>query len=184
MQSIFLSLLFLSMLRFFAPSSQHWTQTTTETIWHEKYKNCDKGYSVILPKGVIAHGDLPTSPNHGFLVSASDPDTRAEVSLKAQRLVGVYDFYDAADYGSARGYLETELKRAGPVKILETRDTSFRGLPGVHIHYGQGVGDSAVETEELILLRGHPTNSDPIFYVIWMRTTGSRRLSHPRCTAR
>ncbi|MGC2530986.1 MAG: hypothetical protein WA639_24840 [Candidatus Acidiferrum sp.] len=170
MQSIFLSLLFLSVFRFFAPSLQYWTQTETETIWHEKYKNCDMGYSVILPKGVIAHDDLPPNPNHGFLVSAGDPDTRAEVSLEAQRLVGVYDFYDAMDYGSARAYLKAELKRAGPVEILETRDARLRGLPAVQIHYRKGVGDSAVETEEMIVFRGHPRNSSPTFYVIWPRT--------------
>jgi hypothetical protein len=173
MQSIILSLLFLSIFGFTNQSPPHWTQTASETIWHEKYTNCDKGYSVILPKGVIAHGDLPSSPNHGFLVSAGDPDTRAEVSLKAQRLVGVYDSYDAADYGSARAYLKAELKRAEPVEALENRDTKFRGLLAAFIHYRKGVGSSAVETAEMILFRGQPRNSSPIFYVVWLRTSSS-----------
>lgn len=170
MRSIFVSLLFLSMSRFFTQSSQQWTQTETESIWRENYTNCDKGYTVSLPKGIIAHGDLPPSPNHGFLVSASDPDTRAEVSLKAQRLVGVYDFYDAMDYGSARAYLKAELKHAEPAEILESRDTKFRGLPAAFIHYRKGIGSSAVEIEEMILFRGQPRNSSPIFYVIWLHT--------------
>ena len=173
MQSIFLSLLFLSVFRFFAPTSQHWTQTATEAIWHEKYKNCDKGYSVILPKGVIAHGDLPPNPNHGFPVSASDPDTRAEVSLRAQRLVGVYDSYDAMDFGSAQSYLKAELEHIGPVEVLESRDTNFRGLPLSYIHYRKGTGGSAIETEETIVYRSHPKNSSPTFYIIWLRTPRS-----------
>jgi hypothetical protein len=173
MRLVFLSLLFLSSSQFFATFRQHWTQTATETIWHEKYTNCDKGYAVSLPEGVIAHGGLPPSSNHGFLVSAKTPGTDAEVTLEAQRLVGVYDSYDAMEYGSARAYLKAELKQAGPVEILDIRDTKFRRLPAIHMHYRKGVGDSAVETEELILFRGHPSNSSPTFYVIWLRTPSS-----------
>lgn len=173
MRPIFLNLLLLSVFRFFASSSQHLTQTAKETIWHEKYTNCDKGYSIILPKGVVAHSGFPPSPNHGFLVSASAPDTVAEVTLEARRLVGVYDSYDAMDYGSARAYLKAELKNAGSVEILASHDTKIRGLPAVHIHYRKGVGDSAVDTEELLLFRSHPRNSGPIFYVIWLRTSST-----------
>jgi hypothetical protein len=43
-------LLFLSSFQFFASFPQHWTQAATETIWHEKYTNCDMGYAVTLPK--------------------------------------------------------------------------------------------------------------------------------------
>lgn len=170
MQQMVVGLFLLSLFQFFASSPQHWAQTAKETIWREKYTNCDKGYSVSLPKGLLAHGELPPSSNHGFLVSAKAPDTVAEVTLETQRLVGVYDSYDAMGYGSARSYLKAELAHAGPVDILEIRDIKFRGLPTASVRYREGVGAGAVEAAEIIIFRGHPENSGPIFYVIWLRT--------------
>jgi len=170
MQLMAVGLFLLSLFQFFASSQQHWTRTAKETIWHEKYTNCDKGYSVSLPKGLLAHGELPPSSNHGFLVSAKAPDTVAEVTLETQRLVGVYDSYDSMGYGSARAYLKAELAHAGPVEILESRDTKFRELPAAYARYRRGSGVGAVETAEVIIFRSHPENSGPIFYVIWLRT--------------
>jgi hypothetical protein len=82
---------------------RHWTETPKETIWRSPYTNCDMGYAVDLPKGVVAHASLPPSPNHGFLISASVPGTTAEVTLEdQQRILDVYDQYDATELGSAR----------------------------------------------------------------------------------
>jgi hypothetical protein len=173
MQAAILSLIFLSVFRFFLSFPQHWTQTPDETIWREKYTNCDKAYTVSLPKGVVAHGGLPPNPNHGFLVSAKAPDTTAEVTLKAERLVGVYDTYDAMEYGSAQAYLSRELKQAGLVEVLAQNETKFLGLPAAYLHLRKKTGDVAVETEEIIVFRRHPKNLSSIFYVIWLSTPSS-----------
>jgi len=163
MRASILILLLLSGFRCFSSFQQHWKQTPDETIWRERYTNCDKGYAVSLPKGVVAHGGLPPSPNHGILVSADAPGTEAEVTLEAERVVGVYDTYDAMEYGSAQAYLRSELKEAGPIEILAKSDTRFRELPAAYVHYRKKTGDVAIETEELILYRGRPKNSGPIF---------------------
>ena len=76
---------------------QQWTLTTDETIWRGRYRNGTRCYAVELPPGVVAHSSLPPSPNHGFLVSGLAPETTTAVSLDADRLVGVYDSYDAAE---------------------------------------------------------------------------------------
>src|SRR5260370_2096669 len=173
MRASILSLLSLPLFRFFVLVSQHWTQTPDETIWREKYTNCDKGYAVSLPKGVVAHDGLPPSPNHGFLVSAKSPDTVAVVTLDAERLVGVYDTYDALEYGSAQAYLKAELKQAGSVEVLEKNKMDFDGLPAVSVHYRKQTSDSALETQQIVVFRNHPKNLGSLFYVIWMRSPSS-----------
>jgi hypothetical protein len=76
----------------------HWTETPKETIWRSRFTNCDMGFAVDLPKGVVAHASLPPDPNDGFLISASDPGTTAEVTLEdqPQRILDVYNEYGLA----------------------------------------------------------------------------------------
>jgi hypothetical protein len=149
---------------------RHWTQTADETIWHVKYTNCDKGYAVELPTGVVAHGSLPPSPNHGFLISALAPETTSEVTLDADRLVGVYATYGAAEYGSARGYLKQELEWEGPIEVVANYDTKFQGQPAAYAHFRKTKGETTLETEEVIVYR-RSKSVGPIFYVLWLRST-------------
>jgi hypothetical protein len=149
---------------------RHWKQTGDETIWHSKYMNCDKAYAVELPPGVVAHGELPPNPNHGFLISALAPETTSEVTLDVDRLVGVYATYDAAEYGSARGYLKQKLEREEPVEILANYDLKFQGHPAAYAHFRKAKGGTTLETEEVIVYR-RSKSVGPIFYVLWLRST-------------
>ena len=164
---IFISLLFVGLS--FPVLAQHWTQTDNETIWRGRYKNCDKGYSVSLPSGVIAHGSHAPSPNHGILFSASAPETTTEVTLETERVVGVYDSYDVAEYGNPQAYLKQILDREGPVEVLASQDTKFHGFPAAYVRFRRTEGDTKVETEEIVAYR-RSKNIEPIFYVIWMRS--------------
>jgi hypothetical protein len=96
----------------------------------------------------------------------------AEVTLTAERLVGVYDTNDASEFGSADAYLKFELEHthAGPASIVEKRDAQFRGLPAAFAHYRTTIGGTIVENEKLIVYSSHSKNIGPIFYVIWLRT--------------
>jgi hypothetical protein len=118
---------------------KHWTETSQETIWRGRYKNCDHGYLVNLPPGVVGHDSLPPSPNHGFLVSAANPDITTEITLEQERLIDVYDSNVAAEIGSARAYVEQyDLKpseKFGMIDGIEEEDTKFRGWPAVHVHF-------------------------------------------------
>jgi hypothetical protein len=151
----------------------HWTETSNETLWRGRYKNCDHGYEAILPDGVVAHDSLPPSPNHGFLVSAEAPGATAEVTLESPRLIDVYDSSDSSELGSARAYLEQYLEQNA--KVVQTRDLTFKGLPAVFVHYRVKREAVVVETEELIVYRAHAKNIGPIFYVIMLKTPAKHR---------
>jgi hypothetical protein len=131
----------------------HWHETPDETIWRGRYTNCDKGWAVDLPPGVVAHDSLPPTPNHGFLISTVNPGTTSKVSLDDQRIIDIYDEYDAMELGSARGYLDWELKNTADKKALEVRETVLQGLRGVQARYQVKAGDSAQLMESLIFLR-------------------------------
>jgi len=67
------------------PQGKHWAETPDETIWRAKiYGNCDHGYFVNLPPGVIGHGSRSPSPNHGIAISAKNPSTTTQVTLRQQ----------------------------------------------------------------------------------------------------
>ena len=153
---------------------KHWTETSNELIWRGRYKNCDHGYLVNLPPGVVGHGSHPPSPNHGILISAKNPSITAEVTLEEPRLVDVYDSNDAEELGSARAYLkEYELKSAKAtekITILEQRDTKFRGSSAVYVHVRETKKLSTFEVEELVVYRT-PKEIGPVFNVVLLRTT-------------
>jgi hypothetical protein len=156
-----------------ASPGRHWEETANETIWRGRYRNCDHGYEVYLPKDGVGHGSLPPAPNHGILISAADPGITAEVTLEDDRLIEVYDSNDAMELGSARAELDWEFdqerKKSETLELVEKHDTGFHGLPAAYARYRTGKGGSAVETEELVAYR---TSKEigPIFYVILLRT--------------
>src|SRR6266850_5617694 len=156
------------------PQGKHWTETPDETIWRERYGNCDHGYFVNLPPGVIGHGSHSPSPNHGILISAKDPARTTEVTLGEPRLVGVYDSSDAAGLGSPQAYVKRyalgrELMSEG-FAILERRDTKFRGSTAVYVHFRNATKHSTSEGEELVVYRA-PKGIGPSFYIVMLRTT-------------
>ena len=146
---------------------KHWAITPNETIWRDRYTNCDKGYAVDLPAGVVAHASLPPNPNHGFLISASDPGTTLEVILENRRIVDVYDEYDSMEVGSARAYLGFVLKQIPIKTILQIREIMFQGLRAVEARYRVKANDSTELKEELIIYR----KSGNLIYVLMLRTT-------------
>jgi hypothetical protein len=149
-------------------------ETADETIWRARYGNCDHGYFVNLPEGVIGHGSHSPSPNHGILISAKDPTRATEVTLEESRLVGVYDSSDAAGLGSPQAYIEQhELKpenASEKITILERRDTKFRGSTAVYVHLRRATDHSTSEVEQLVVYRT-TKGIGPSFYVVMLRTT-------------
>lgn len=144
---------------------RHWAETETETIWRGRYKNCDYGYAVVLPEGVVAHNNLPPSPNHGFLVSAREPGTTAQVTWAEPRIISVSNDYDAGDAGSARAYLNQ--RRDKNEEVVETKNLTFKGLPAAYGHYRIKQGKGTVEKIKLVLYR---RGSDAILYEINLTT--------------
>jgi hypothetical protein len=157
-------------------------ETPGETIWRGRYRNCDKGYLVILPLGVVGHASLPPSPNHWFLISATNSSVTSEVTVKDPRVIDVYDAFDASDFGSARAYVqEDELKPSEgseKITVLEESDTRFRRWPAVHVHFRKTIKTSTSEIEELVIYRDQK-EIGPIFNVVMLRTT-PEYYSHDR----
>jgi hypothetical protein len=145
---------------------RHWAETPNETIWRTLYTNCDKGYAVDLPAGIVAHASHPPSPNHGFLISASNPGTTAEVTYEDPRVIGVFDEYDAAELGSARAYLDLELKSVPKKNVLQIQNTVFQGLRGVHARYRVNAKETVHLNESLIVFR-----KDGLVYHLILQTT-------------
>jgi len=164
----------MSLTLFAGAQARHWTETSTETIWHGRYKNCDHGYWVNLPPNVVGHGSRSPNPNHGILISASNSSITTEVTLEERRLVDVYDSSDASELGSARAYLKRHiLKQADesePVAILQQRDTRFRSFPATYVHLRRTNGSRKSEEEVLVVYR-RSKQIGPGFIVILLRTT-------------
>jgi hypothetical protein len=156
------------------PQGKHWTETADETIWRARYGNCDHGYFVKLPPGVIGHGSHSPSPNHGILISVKDPARTTEVTLEESRLVGVYDSSDAAGLGSPQAYIEQyELKpenASEKITIRERRNTKFRRSAAVYVHLRRTTDQSTSEVEQLVVYRT-TKGIGPSFYVVMLRTT-------------
>jgi len=80
----------------------HWRETDSETLWTGRYSNCDYGYSVVLPAGVVGHGAKSPNPNHGFTVDPAAPrSTEAFNASDSNRYIDVFNFYDLEDHGES-----------------------------------------------------------------------------------
>lgn len=132
---------------------QHWSLTQAETIWHTRYTNCDKGYSVDLPPGVIAHASHPPNPNHGFLIKAGDPGTRLKVTFDDGRIVGVEDEYNAMLMPNAKAQLNWDIQQTSGAKVENEKAISFRGLPAAEATYHSVQHGNLRITHEVVVFR-------------------------------
>ena len=153
---------------------KHWAETSDETIWRERYGNCDHGYFVNLPPGVIGHGSHSPNPNHGILISAKNPGITTEVTSKEPRVVDVYDSNDAGELGSPGAYVQQYVLKpenaSEKITILGRRDTKFRDSPAEYVHFRKATEHSTWEVEELVVYRT-PKGIGPSFYVVMLQTT-------------
>lgn len=147
-------------------SSRNWTLTSTETIWRSRYTNCDKGYYVDLPPSVVAHATHPPNPNHGFLISASNPATTGEVTFAAGRVVTVEDEYNTLPATNPKGQLDWELGQTPGAKVIGTRAVRFRDLPGVEASYRLETNGEPQLARELVVFR----NTDDLVYTLRLVT--------------
>jgi hypothetical protein len=135
---------------------RHWSETETETLWRERYTNCDYGFYVLLGDGVIGHDTLPPSPNHGFVVSLSDVGGMKSVSGDEARLVWVDAHYD-----------ETE-EESDPDKGNSTR---LAGLPAT-ISTAESPSPSGIVVDE-----GIRAVRSGIVYTVSLHTTQKDRVA-------
>ncbi len=147
---------------------QHWKETATETIWTERYTNCDYGYFVGLPKGVVAHGSKSPAPNHGFLVALPDISRELEATTDEERFLWISAEHNAYDTNSlselARKHASYVLKKGQRPRVISNRAATLEGVRAIFfvVHYSAR-GKDVVEEEVIALTRG-------IIYEIGLRT--------------
>jgi hypothetical protein len=147
---------------------RHWEETETETIWRDRYTNCDYGYYVVLSSGVIAHGSHSPAPNHGFLVSLPDVGKTSEGSLDEKRFVWVNAEYNMSESHSLRGVVDYQLNLTTSDKAVlwidERKPTTLGGIAAIRFGFEYGSPDSRVIEKEVVALRSG------IVYEIGLRT--------------
>ncbi len=68
-------------------------------IWTGRYSNCDYGYYVTLPSGIVGHGSKAPNPNHGFAINPAAPKSITVFKVdESNRYIDVFSFYDVEDH--------------------------------------------------------------------------------------
>lgn len=76
--------------------------TADEATWTGRYTNCESGFYVLLPTGVIAHAEKGSGPNQGFGINPAAPAATAAFDPSdSQRLIEVVSYYDLEDHGES-----------------------------------------------------------------------------------
>lgn len=149
---------------------QHpWQNGETETLWRQRYGNCDYGMFMLLPAGVVAHsGSLPPSPNHGIAIRLPDVGSTSEIDIgKEERYMWVNAEYNASDDSSPKA--TTAFYRSGFVEgkhgTLAKQSTRLSSLQAVRFKLIYETQRGTV-IEELLLAQ-----RDNIVYEVGLRTT-------------
>lgn len=108
---------------------------SSDSQYHKRYVNCDYGYSVEIPTGVVVHGEEPPAPNHGFGVNMRSLNTTRNVGSDNTRdylYVGAeYNVYDSPDdrdrAGTPAKYIRLFLRASEP-HTIQWSTATFGGL--------------------------------------------------------
>ncbi len=151
-----IALLLLSLLFAFPLGAQHrWEETASETIWRERYTNCDYGYYVSLPDGVVAHGTHSPAPNHGFYVSLPDVGNSSPHDDHG-RSIWVYAHYNVSDYHSLESVVKYEMRWTSEkpaLRVVQRKDSTLGGVPAVSFIVQYEGRHGSVTEQRIIALR-------------------------------
>ncbi len=85
-----------------ASPATHAHESADETAWTGRYSDCEDGFYVLLPAGVIGHATRTSGPNQGFAVNVAAPASSATFnSGDSLRFVEVVSYYDLEDHGES-----------------------------------------------------------------------------------
>lgn len=148
---------------------RHWQLTKGETLWAGRYSNCQYGYYVLLPAGVIAHAEHPPNPHHGFLIGLPDVGSKTEVSaFDSTRYMWVNADYNVTDESTLAGisnyYMEVTSSDKQGFKLLERHKTTLRSVPAIRFKGEYDTPKGRVIEEEVVALRSG------IVYEVGLRT--------------
>lgn len=131
-----------------------WSATISaraDVIIRGRYVNCDYEYLVDIPIGLVAHGDSPPSPNHGFGVnlihSASDAPLPDVANLRRYLYIDAsYDSLEQRLPEVVAGEDIREIRRDFPSASMVLKHVRFGGVSAVRykIEYANYIQESAV----------------------------------------
>jgi hypothetical protein len=142
---------------------RHWRETDSETLWTNRYNNCDYGYYVLLPNGVVGHGTHSPSPNHGFRIPLPDVGATSYALDRNQRFIWVDASYNASDARSLADLVSDRGDEA-VAKTVARKSTKMAGVPAIQITTESASRDITVVEVETVALRAG------IIYTIGLRT--------------
>lgn len=123
-------------LRAQAKSSQDKQDTDTETLYRTHYSNCEGGYAVDLPAGLVAHRDKAGS-NHGFQIDLSAPGDIRPFSASEQRFIAVSDHFNSLELPSFPAIVQNEVAQAQDEQpdwsVQERLPIKLDGLQATHL---------------------------------------------------
>lgn len=83
------------------PAPAHSGETANEATRTGRYANCESGFYVLLPTGVVAHA-VASGPNQGFAINPAVPASSAALDPSdSQRFIEVVSYYDLEDHGES-----------------------------------------------------------------------------------
>lgn len=148
---------------------RHWQVTVSETLWVQRYSNCEYGYYVLLSAGLIAHAEHPPSPHHGFLISLPDVGSKAEVSVDtSNRFLWVNAEYNVTEESTLTGISDYQIDLTSrdkqDFKLIERHNASLRSVPATRFKSEYDTPKGRIIEEEVVALRSG------IVYELGLRT--------------
>jgi hypothetical protein len=139
------------------PEGKYWQQVESETLWRVRYVNCEYGFAVALPPGVIAHAAKPPSPNHGFFISLYEPGRVTPVSSDSDRLLWVDADSNATGQNSLKDVVKYEIdllkQDQRKFTVLEKQNTMLGGVAAVAFVVQYKTPEGNALEERVIALR-------------------------------
>lgn len=119
-----------------APAQQeprHWVATgkmrltDSESLWTERFSDCDFKYYVLVPNGFVAHADRPLQRLHSVLFGLPDTSTTDVVTFDDERFITVMARANEFEFKSLKDFADHVLNDLGKGKSgfeIKTQESS------------------------------------------------------------
>lgn len=143
--------------------------TNSESLWTERFSDCDSRYYVLIPDGFVAHADRPPRRLHSILFGLPDTNTTNVVTPDDQRFISVAARSNDFEFKSLKEFADQVLHSLGKGKSgfeIKTQQSSrLDGEPAMKLRVEYNDSDGRTVQEKLLSLRSG------VIYEIGLRTT-------------
>jgi hypothetical protein len=154
----------------------HVKSTDSETLWTGQFANCDYGFYVLLPPGVVGHSNLPPNPIHGFAIALPESETLQQVNRAAKGPLGERE-YDTSDAQTLKESISTYISLVADGEhgrtVKETGATRLGTLPATRVKVEYDGPSGKLIEEEIIAVRGSTRLECARLSTITLKTRGN-----------